>query len=670
MRTPHAHPLARNHKTWTPHLVGAFDTEFTTGAPEPGQARTFRCAAAAVARRHGKARRGQVATCLTEDPEELIEWVVQAAEPGTPLWLYAHNAAVDVQVIGLLDGLLQRGWRLSRHGLANPSLWAILVKDRQSIHLCDSMSLFGCGLKQLGELLGRPKYPMPEIDDDVETWLEYCWRDVDVLMLALLSCMEDWERLDLGRWTDTGPGCGWNSLRHRMSGGQVWIIPDQDAQAFERSAIYGGRRELLAYGQWPEPEYVDLDLEHAHLSIASWFPLPMDRGPAFDGLPLDSSFNVAVSVGVIARCRVRCTSPRYPLRTPAGVIYPVGEFWTTLAGPEIRWALSRGELCEIGRGYTYRLGHWAGTWSRWVADVLEGRVEEAGPMLRQLLKGASKTVWGRTAMRVTGTVAEQDGPTEELRLERGHDQSRGCEFTIVDWGWRRRIEIQDQEGDDSFPAILAWIQSHLRVLVGRLVDQLGEDAVAMIASDGVLVAPWRLAELMDGDLYQARGGGGAVDVAEAALDALLPATRPLTLRVKDVLRRVRALGPETLESDQRRVVAGVPRKAVAVDAWTYQGEVWPSFVAMTQAPWSGAVLVAPRTWHCEGARPLRWVLEDGACEPLVAATTDGEGPTRVLPGPAATAHRGGRLRASQHPALERLLHGGQLLAVEGPGPAG
>ena len=650
-RTPHVHPLKRNDKCWTPHLVAFFDTEFPRDPERPGSPQLFKCACAAKARRHGKGRRDPVESLQTDQPHMLADWVEQAAEPGSALWLYGHNVAVDVHSSGLLDALLGRGWSLSRHGLANPSMWALLVRGRQSIHLCDSLSLFGVGEKRMGELLGLPKLDMPGYGDDLEAWLAYCWRDVEIGIRALLEAMADWHEHDCGRWTDTGPGCGWNSMRHKIKGGDIWIDPHPDARRFERSAIYGGRRELLRFGELPESEYCDLDLEHAFTSVGEHFALPASRGRHFERVQLDSPLIGGAGVGLIAECRVRVDRPRYPLRTDAGVVYPTGEFWTTLAGPEIAEARARGELLAVGPGYGYVLKHWAHEWSRWVTAVLDGRDESVGPMLRLLLKGASKTVWGRTAMRVTGTVSEGDGPTEELRLERGHDQTSGCGMVIIDQGWRRRIELQDQESDDSFPAILAWVQSIVRVLVSRLVDALGDDALVQIATDGVLVAPWRLAEIAHDGGVSIEGAGDVADVAAAACRALGDDVAPLGVRLKDVLRRVRALSPDAVESDQGRKVSGVPAGAKRSGPWTYVGEVWPTFVTLTQASISGAVVVQPRQWDVSKVRPLRWVYGDGCCEPLRAAEPAATGSGVTWESPAAVCGHHAALRADQHPGM-------------------
>lgn len=666
MRKPHLHPLRLNDRTWTPHLVGFFDTEFPADPERPGAPQLFKCATAQARHRHGKYRGKPPTELRTTDPDELASWVERTAVPDIPLWLYGHHVAVDVQASGLLDALLQRGWELSRHGLANPSLWAQLRRGHRSLHLCDCMSLFGVGEKRLGDLLALPKLPMPGYGDELELWLDYCERDTQIGISALLLAMDDWERHNMGRWTDTGPGCGWNSLRHRIAKGSVWISPDDEARAFERAAVYSGRRELFHFGRLEEPEYCDLDLEHAHTSVAACFPLPADRGPAFASLPLSSPLIGGAGAGCIARARIRTEVARYPLRTPKGIAYPVGEFWTVLCGPELAEARERGELLEVGAGHGYVLRHWAADWAEWACRVLDGQEPDVGPLLRLMVKGFSKTVWGRTAMRVTGTVRTGDGPTEELQLTSGWDQSAGCSMTVIDHSWERRVELQDAEGDDSFPAILAWVQSWTRVLVSRLVDAIGTEAIVQVATDGVLVAPWRLAELAYERAAPIGGDGTTSDVAAAACTALCEDVRPLTVRLKDVLHRVHALGPDTVEADEERKVSGVPVRARRVAPWTYEGEVWPSFVTMTQVPISGAVLVQARRWDVSKVRPLRWVHSDGCCEPLRATLAAADGSSRVLTPQLTVCGHGAGLEPLQHVALRRLLEGGDLVAVEAP----
>lgn len=656
MRAQRRHSLHRNDRVWSPHHIAFWDTEFPIDPAWGGQGQPFKCAVARAGFRHGKGRITQPSSEIrTTSKEELADWFEKEAKGGVPLWTYAHHVAVDLKSSDLLNILLRRGWELGRNGLANPHPWAHLRKGRKTIRICDSMSLFGLGEKVLGQLVDLPKLTMPGRNESLEAWLDYCERDVEIGMVAISEAMDEWDRRRLGRWTDTGPGCGWNALRHTIQERTVWIDPDDAARTFERAAIYAGRREVTQVGKLPERDYVDLDMTHAHASVAAIFPIPFGRGIRFDGLPLDSHWVLREVVGVIARVRIRCDRPRYPLRTDRGVLYPVGDFWTTLPGPEIEEARRRGELVEIGAGIAYQLSDWPSDYARWVCAALDRQLDDMGEVFRCLVKGWSKTVWGRSAMRGAGTVEESEGPHDDLVIERGWDEESGNRLTILNHGWRRWEIHQDQEGDDSFPAILAWIQSWVRVLVGRLADQLGDEAVVQIATDGVLVAPWKLAELVSDAGLVINGKGDLSDVAEASCKILTAATAPLEVRLKDILHRVELLGPDHLVSEEETRLAGVPRSAKKVARLTYQGEVWPSFLTMTHEGSAGEVVVGQRVWHLDKVRPLRWVHADGCCEP-VRCTVGPAGETRLLGNQGALCSRhGAPLTDRQHPALARLL---------------
>lgn len=686
------HALRRNDRTWTPHLVAFIDTEFPPHAGWSGPGQPFLCGGGIAAYRHGKgALRRRRTQFLTHNRVDLCDWIEEQSRGSVPLWLYAHSLTPDLQASGLLEHLLDGRWNLSRHALGNPHPWAILTRGDATVHLCDSMSLFMASERVMGDLLGLPKLTMPEPDAQLEDWLAYCWRDVEIGHAALMQMMDTWDRRNLGNWTETGPGCGWNNLRHTIQRKTVWIDPDPQARSFERAAIYAGRREALKVGQLPEPEYCDLDLERAHTTVAATVQLPYGRGRSFQSLPADHRGLLTPTVGAIAHCRIRTETPRYPLRLRRGIVHPVGEFWTVLAGPELAEAQRRGELLEVGPGYFYQLSCWAMPWAQWVNAMLAAQPcpeypdchDDEGPcfacaeydrlcgdpLLKLMAKGWSKTVWGRSAMQVSGTTKEGDGPSQELHISRGRSVAEDCRMVILDHGWHRWTILQDQDWDDSFPAILAWIQSHVRVALGRLVDELGVEAVAQIASDGVLVAPWRLAEIVHDAGASIPRQGNTSDVAEAAAEVLSSSLEPQTVRLKDVLRKVALAGPDHLEAEDVHRLSGVPRSARRVGPWRYEGQVWPSLAQQTQLGSAGQVVIQPRTWDLSRVRPLRWVYSDGCAEPLRAAVWAIPKDAGHIGPPAQLCRHGSHLEASQHPALMAGRPPG-FWTVMGVGPEG
>src|SRR5437764_1382311 len=120
-------------------------------------------------------------------------------------------------------------------------------------------------------------------------------------------------------------------------------------------AVTGGRREVRRIGRLPPGLYADLDMATAHLTAMAGLALPTKRLGRFESLPLDHRGLDSSILDVLAECTVETARPRYPWPTAHGVFFPVGRFHTVLAGPELREARARGELCAIGRGYLYLL---------------------------------------------------------------------------------------------------------------------------------------------------------------------------------------------------------------------------------------------------------------------------------------------------------------------------
>lgn len=661
MRPRVNHLVHPNERTWSPHKVGFFDTEFPHALDSSTRLQPFLCAVGLCTWRHGhKPRKRDKAEIATFSASALADWVEGLTAQSEAFWLFAHNLGVDLQASGLLDKLLGRGWSLGRQGLGNGSPWAWLRQGRKTLRLCDLVSWLPTSEQVLGDLLSLPKLQMPERGAEPTDWLRYCQRDAEIGLRAVLELMDWWDAEDCGRWTDTGTGCGWNAMRHKLSGSRVWITQDPQAQAWERSGIYAGRREISQRGRLPEPEYVDLDLHQAHTSVARFHPLPWDRGTYFQSLPLDFRNLCGAVIGVMAECEVHCEIPRYPLRLRSGIAFPSGSFRTVLAGPELAEARRQGHLASVGPGWAYRLGRWAEPFAGWIAHVAEQREDGAPPTAQLAAKAWSKTVWGRWALRISGDAEESDGPHERLVIEHGRHMDTGARLSLLHWGYRTWRAVQDQEGDDSFPAVLAWIQSWVRVYIGRLIDVIGPEAIAQIATDGLLVAPWRLAELTTEAGEPIAPPGDLPQLAEAACRLLEGVSTPLRVRLKDVLHQVRIAGPDHLEAQEVRRLSGVPRSWEKVGDWVYQGDVWHSLAQMTTMEIPESVLVGTRQVDLSKVRPLRWVFEDGCCEPL-RATLSPEGETVLLGywGDGCSRH-GAPLEPTQHPLVTRLL-------TEGPG---
>lgn len=676
-RPARVHYLRSNKGERSPHRVLVIDAEADT---EPGELRELQTLRLWAARRIIRHNRGGTEPAGHDfdghTADELVELVEQSASSRETLWVYTHNLSYDLVLTRLPLLMLDRGWELGRHNLASEAPWALLKRRSQSVRLADSWSWLPVAVKTLGERLGLNKLELPTADDPAEAWAARCQSDLNITATAIESLMDEWDRLQLGWWSITGPATGWNSYLHmgpeptkrhregareqgpdgeqgKRNKGPV-IDPDAEARLFERRAIYSGRRDVWRRGKPPPGPYVDLDFQSAHLAVCAHMLLPARRSVAFPHLALEDWHLQALETSVIAEAVVRTETPRYPLRYRNAVLHPTGTFQTVLAGPELVEANRRGELVSVGAGYSYRLSAHMKPWARWVWSILYPGQTDPDPMLQVFLKGASRTVPGRWAMQTSRTLRKGPSVLAGWGLEPlmvGSPPKRGA---LIHLGGEWVEEVKDQEADDSFPAVLAFIQSWVRVLLQRAIDRLGEAAVYQCNTDSMLIREARLLELAAERAERERDIPTTLAALDSGLGELGLATAPLQPRIKAIAHRVTIRSPQHVRLDEQRKYAGVPSAAVEIEPERFRFWTWPKLAGQMERGDPRGYIRELRTINLANLTVNRWAFQDGCCEPVEAAWCPETATTTLQPGEPVCRFHGAPRAPRQHPILARL----------------
>lgn len=656
MKSSATHWLRENAQERSPFRVLVLDTETRPlDATAPGH-EVLRLWCARLTRRKGDQPRlprhqdfeGKTAAQLAD----LIDGLARADRT---LWIMAHNLNFDLAVTALPVELCARGWRISEGALTTDSPWCRLVKGSRRLAVADTWSWLPAGLDEIARMLSMRKLQLPDETADDATWYARCRRDVAITSRAILQLLDWWDAGAYGNWSITGPATGWSSYRHQRPAPRVLVDPDPVARQLEMRAVTGGRRETLRLGTLPAGLYADLDISTAHLVAMSECALPMRRIRAFDSLPIDDVRLRSPVLDVLAECEVECQAPRYPWDSGKGVFYPVGRFRTVLAGPELREAARRGELRSIGRGYVYLLREHMAPWARWLASLLDSKNTQTPPMARLAAKHWSRCVPGKWAGHSSEVIDRRPDPRPGWGVERGWivDGHRPADFLRV--GGELWTIARDEWADDAFPAILAWIQAHTRVAVGRMIDALGS-AVVSCNTDGVLVDVDRV-PLGRHTIGQLRGLGPTAKLRhlDARLVRLDRQLRPFSVRIKAAAGAVTMISPQHLILDHERRLAGIPRRAQLLRKGRYRFTAWPRLRVQLARPVPIGYQTIRRTVDLEAIPPTGWLLIDGRVIPPAIAHQDGQdvllwpwGLDQLHGCPLAPAER-------QHPVLRRVL---------------
>lgn len=654
-RSPQIHNLGHNTSERVPPRCLFFDTETLPTIDGDGERHHLQLWVAELVERHGPSQKRPRATAWSgTTAAQLADAVEDACRYGETLWIWAHNLGFDLAVTMLPIVLAERGWDLTQHALTGSSPWLRMRKTRRGITMVDSYSWLPVPLAQLGYGLGREKPPLPAWEGSREDWLTRCTEDVRILRDAVLSLLDYHERHGLGHWSLTGPGTGFNVYRHRFLRTKIVIDPNPELRGLERAVIYGGRSEVWRVGPQPAGLYALVDFRRAFGTICAELPLPRRTGRRFTSLPLTSLAVDDHWLGLLAQVEIETGTPRYPLRTTAGVVHPVGRFVTTLCGPEIAEAARRDDLRAIGPGLFYWTTPHMREWARWCLSVIDDDDGDTPAPVRVAAKAWTRTVPGRWAGR-TGRVAfEVEQPIPGWRLERTHSHPNAVPTAILDMAGRRYYIAQDEEMENTRPAILAWIQSYVRVLIGRLIDRIGEPSVVLAHTDGVVIDVDKFCAIHEPWTNRLAGPQGKLEVVGARLDGWAKACHPLRPVVKWVSRTLEVLSPQHIVTDHSRQLAGVPRSAAHHGDHVYSFTDWPRLATQLQSEVELGYVRRRRTVDLGHIPVLRWVLDDGRTAPVAAAGALSEGSRLLGAVEGGTVPSGASVRPTQHPLLAGL----------------
>lgn len=644
------HWLAPGGKNWTPQVLVYFDTESVETPESTNLVHRLRCWDAVVDVRGETApqmpRRRLVAG---EALPELVALVEDAAAITKECWVLAHNLNFDLAVTQLPAILATRRWTVEAYGLSKESNWWVLKRDGQKVVVADSWSWIPTSLAVAGADIGRRKLALPKQDASLADWHRRCRHDAVILADVFTTILDWWDEHGLGRFGITGAGCGWQAMRTKTGPHKMVVGPEDSRTAFERRAIYGGRKEVYQVGEIKGEWVADYDFQGAYPTIAAHHRLPVAAMRPFATMPASVVPGETEGRDVICECVVTTDRPCVPLRIEHDVWWPVGTFTTVLTGPEIAYARSVGATVTTGRGYLYRTDFALRPWAVWCLQLLHSSAVTTPPLIRRMAKGWSRSVIGRFGGHTSRITSERPAIGWGWRLETGHNLDTGRPLEVLTIGDRELTTEHDLDGADSFPAVLAFVEGHCRVALARMMDSRRPDRVIQCNTDG-----WWERRVVRSAAYEVDG-----------------VPWPHTVVRKACVHQAVVLGPDHLQTPAERRLAGVSGEAEGslADGWSWHD--WPGLRWQLERAAAGTYARPKRELELRTHYARRWVLENGETVP-VTVTMDDTGTVSILPWSLTWGRRQGDVLAPyQDGRLAGLADGGSLVPTlfDGSGPA-
>ena len=626
------HDLRPNHTSWTPPSVFSFDTETISTYEADKEIMTMRLWCARFTDRRAPRR---ITPIDDADhgmfADDLAIWIHKLCKQRRTIWGYAHNLGFDLCTSSLIDHLIAMQWEVTEFAVNSGSPFVRLRNKESSLTLSDSWSWFGVPLEKVADELGMRKPPLPRPGDTQAEWLARCTADADILHTAMLTLMEWWDNEDLGRWNLTGSASGWNAMRHIATPQTILIRPDDDECDHDRTAIYGGRRQTWISGDRKYGRYTEVDFEKAYTTVCRELPLPVGRQARFTSLPTDHKWLDCRRWGVVASVEVNTDVPRVPCRVLNSVWYPVGQFRTSLAGPDIKELREFGALVSIGAGWLHRLGYALKPWATWCIASLSDEDTKTPGVAKLVHRQWARSAIGKWGQRGFEVVPIGPSPTPGWDYEEAWHHGKNVPAGIVDFAGQRYQVAAVNQSDNAYPAILAFVESYVRVALSRAISVTGDKHMLACDTDGYLCD----------------------NLGADRIELCNQATYPLRLRAKRHFRRVTVIGPQHLELDQIKRRSGIPSSATPGPDGKLHAKTWPKLAWQIANGRPGAYVRPEQTYRLAATYAPGWVLSDGSVV-AVELSIDAAGNNQVVAFPDT---RYGRAGLTLGPHQNRHLKG-------------
>lgn len=420
------------------------------------------------------------------------------ARASEKLYMYAHNAKYDVLVLGCVHYMVKLGYQVEGFSDSNPFILRLrkqIGEDSKgkmrykSIIILSSTNYFAQSLKSLGDIFGLPKlevdYAKPETPEDWDTLLTYARRDVEILKTAVLSFIDFVDREGLGSLAMTVAGQAFNAFRQRFLMLNVYIHSNKEALEVERRAYAGGRNECFRMGRVPDYVYAnDVNSMYPYVMAEKLYPIRMVT--MWRRATLERVYK-AIQDGylVCLDARVNTDIPIYHQKGER-LVFPVGDFWTSLSTPEVVEGFNRGMITEVKNVCLYEAGNIFEPYVRWFYKSRQEAKAKGDRVHDHLYKIFMNSLYGKFGQKNVKWERVEDADPEDIGVMQVYNGLRYVTVKTFGGGVFVKEETEDNlEAFNSFPAVAAHVTAYARMLLWNAMEKAGMENVFYCDTDSL-----------------------------------------------------------------------------------------------------------------------------------------------------------------------------------------
>lgn len=479
-------------------------------------------------------------------------------------FMFAHNAGYDVIATGCIPSLIKRGYRVQAFSDSNP-FFVKLSKYKEgtkevdrSLTIVSSTNYYQCSLAELGECFGIPKTEINYATPTIQEAIPYCRNDVLILKVAMEAFIDFVKAEKLGSFALTIAGQAMKAFRCRfLKPDTIFIHREKPSLILEREAYAGGRNEAWRIGTVPGPiYYVDVNSMYPAVMIENKFPVKLLTYRKRAKLGELKKF-IDKGYQVIASVKLRAKQPIY-FKKDRKLVFPVGEFTTTLSTPELIRAIQDNSIIEVYKMNLYECDY---IFREYVDYFYNKRLEakSAGDAVKSLLfKIFLNSLYGKFGQKALNWEKIDDADPSIIKTETIVNVRTGQRRTYKVFGGSRFVKVDKKDGDNeaynSFPAIAAHVTAYARMLLWKYIETAGLDNVYYMDTDSLFVNKIG---------YDRLTAAGYIDNKKLGLMKLEEEGQSITIN-----------GCKDYKFNNHVKIKGISKTAVKLDEGKYVSTIW------------------------------------------------------------------------------------------------
>lgn len=413
--------------------------------------------------------------------------LIRSSEQDRRLIVVAYNMGFDFRILSGFKVLMGLGYKPQKLFLSSTCVILHFLRGKHRITILDMMNYLEGTLESWGDLLGIAKIEVDFASVSDDKLLKHCNADVDILREVWRRWRDFVSVNDLGHFCPTRAAQALTAFRHRFMPKPMLIHASKEATEIERASYFGGRTECFHVGKLPGPPFFKLDVNSMYPAIMRKVAVPIKFLRIVEGIGLSRLYRGVRRCCLVAEVFVKTRTPCYPYRSKVGMMFPVGEFWTTLATPELAFALAHKHVKAVGRVCVYDSAVMFRRYVDTLYKIRRGYRSKGDDVFQEMVKYLLNSLYGKFGQRNEvwrydgHNSSNADGAIRVFDLDTGEWVRQ---YTICGRTWS---QIGKQEAYHSFPAVSSHITSAARMLLWRLICMAGRKNVFYCDTDSLIV---------------------------------------------------------------------------------------------------------------------------------------------------------------------------------------